>query len=48
MGGTRSLDPAAAVRFLALLQQYLADKAEAVILLSTHRLNAVATHCRRG
>ena len=44
---TRSLDPTAAAHFHALLQQYLADNPAAAILLSTHRFDTVAAHCRR-
>jgi ABC-2 type transport system ATP-binding protein len=44
---TRSLDPTAAAHFLDLLHRYLAETPTASILLSTHRLDAVAAACRR-
>lgn len=44
---TRSLDPAAAAHFLDLLHRYLAETPTASVLLSTHRLDAVAPGCRR-
>jgi len=44
---TRSLDPTAAAHFLDLLHRYLAETPTASILLSTHRLDAVAPACRR-
>lgn len=44
---TRSLDPTAAAHFLDLLHRYLAETPPACVLLSTHRLDAVAPACRR-
>jgi len=44
---TRSLDPTAATDFLALLQRYLIETPGASVLLSTHRLGAVAPFCQR-
>lgn len=44
---TRSLDPTAAADFLTLLQRYLIETPGASVLLSTHRLGAVAPFCQR-
>lgn len=44
---TRSLDPTAAAHFFELLQSYLAEMTGASVLFSTHRLDAVASYCRR-
>ena len=44
---TRSLDPTAAADFLALLRRYLAETPGASVMLSTHRLGAVAPFCQR-
>jgi len=44
---TRSLDPAAAGDFMRLLGDYLAHQPQASVLLSTHRLAAVAPFTRR-
>lgn len=44
---TRSLDPTAAAHFLDFLHRYLAETPTASVLLSTHRLDAVAPACRR-
>ena len=45
---TRSLDPAAAGDFMRLLGDYLRDHPQASVLLSTHRLGAVAPFVRRA
>ncbi len=45
---TRSLDPAAAGAFMQLLGDYLQQQPQASILLSTHRLGAVAPFVRRA
>ena len=45
---TRSLDPAAAGDFMRLLGEYLAQHPRASILLSTHRLGAVAPFVQRA
>ncbi len=45
---TRSLDPAAAGAFMQLLGDYLQQRPQASILLSTHRLGAVAPFVRRA
>ncbi len=45
---TRSLDPAAAGAFMQLLGDYLQQQPRASILLSTHRLGAVAPFVRRA
>ncbi len=44
---TRSLDPAAAGDFIHLLGMYLQEQPQASVLLSTHRLGAVAPFARR-
>lgn len=44
---TRSLDPTAAADFLTLLRRYLAETPGASVMLSTHRLGAVAPFCQR-
>jgi len=44
---TRSLDPAAAGDFMRLLGDYLHDHPQASVLLSTHRLGAVAPFTHR-
>lgn len=44
---TRSLDPSAAAGFFVMLQRYLAETPGASVLLTTHRLDAVAPFCRR-
>ncbi|HEY52135.1 MAG TPA: ABC transporter ATP-binding protein [Caldilineae bacterium] len=44
---TRSLDPTAATDFLTLLRRYLAETPGASVMLSTHRLGAVAPFCQR-
>ena len=45
---TRSLDPAAAGDFMHLLGNYLREHPQASVLLSTHRLGAVAPFVRRA
>ena len=44
---TRSLDPAAAGDFMHLLDTYLQEHPQASVLLSTHRLGAIAAFAQR-